>query len=143
MRVRLGPLNRHTRFAARLGFNWFVDDSPELAETELEKIYHVVREPGFSAYFLLGAGEEAETVDNTDAWVRLPDGSRWSATLLTLGAIGRVLRRWKETGEEGGGVFFACPDLVVVPESGVPAMTAALREVVAHGVQGILARLAD
>ncbi|MGW1912407.1 hypothetical protein ACWCQS_17225 [Streptomyces sp. NPDC002076] len=120
-----------------------MDDSPELAETELEKIYHVVREPGFSAYFLLGAGEEAETVDNTDAWVRLPDGSRWSATLLTLGAIGRVLRRWKETGEEGGGVFFACPDLVVVPESGVPAMTAALREVVAHGVQGILARLAD
>ncbi|MEV6050497.1 hypothetical protein [Streptomyces sp. NPDC052107] len=62
---------------------------------------------------------------------------------MTLEAIGAVLRRWKATGEEGGGVFFACPDLVIVPEPGVPAMTAALREIVAQGVRDTLVRLDD
>ncbi|MGV4986002.1 hypothetical protein ACVB8X_08610 [Streptomyces sp. NRAIS4] len=113
-----------------------MDDGQELTEAELERIYHVVREAGFCAYFLLGAGEEAAVVGDADAWVRLPDGSRWSATLMTPGAIGAVLRRWTAAGG-----FFACPDLVVVPEPGVPAMTAALREIVAQGPRGTLVRL--
>ncbi|MFF7755066.1 hypothetical protein ACFZCP_38975 [Streptomyces sp. NPDC007971] len=63
--------------------------------------------------------------------------------MLTLDAADEVLKRWKATGEHGGGVFFACPDLVLVPEPGVPAMTAALRAIVAEGPRGTLRPLAD
>ncbi|WP_208616048.1 hypothetical protein [Streptomyces cellostaticus] len=119
------------------------DDEPVLTEATLEEIYHVVREPGFSAYFLLGAEDEVETVSDVDAWVRLPDGSKWTASMLTLDAVAEVLTRWKATGEHGGGAFFACPDLVIVPEPGVPAMTAALREIVAEGPRGTLQPLPD
>ncbi|MGW2421913.1 hypothetical protein ACWC0C_22115 [Streptomyces sp. NPDC001709] len=98
----------------------------------------MVRKAGFSAYFLLGAAEEAAVVDDADAWVRLPDGSRWSATLMTPDAIGAVLRRWTATG-----VFSPARISSSFPKPGVPAMTAALREIVAQGPRGTLVRLED
>ncbi|MYX36744.1 MULTISPECIES: hypothetical protein [unclassified Streptomyces] len=114
------------------------NDHFEIAEDD---IYHVVREPGFTALFLLSADVRAETVENVSAELRLPDGSRWSASFMTLGAIETVMNRWRETGEYGGGVFFQCSDLVVVPNAGVAAMIEAFRAIVAEGPQGTLDEL--
>ena len=60
---------------------------------------------------------------------------------MTLGAIDAVMGRWKETGEYGGGVFFQCSDLVIIPKGGVPAMVEALRAIVAEGPQMSLGKL--
>ncbi|MER7763677.1 hypothetical protein [Streptomyces sp. NPDC097619] len=104
-------------------------------------IYHVVREPEFTALFMLGADEPAETAGDVDAELRLPDGTRWSASFMTLGAIETVMKRWRESGEYGGGVFFQCSDLVIVPKPGVSAMLEAFRAIVAEGPQGTLGHL--
>ncbi|MFI1226142.1 MULTISPECIES: hypothetical protein [Streptomyces] len=106
-----------------------------------DDIYHVVREPEFTALFLLGADDRAESVDNVDVELRLPDGTSWSGTFMTVGAIEVVMNRWRKTGEYGGGVFFQCSDLVIVPKAGVAAMVEALRAVVAEGPQGTLGKL--
>ncbi|MBB2947695.1 hypothetical protein FB565_007466 [Actinoplanes lutulentus] len=103
--------------------------------------FHAVREPGFTALFLLGGDDLLETVDDVDAEVRLPDGTRWSASFLTLSAIERVMTRWRQTGESGSGAFFQCSDLVIVPEPGVPAMVEALRAIMKKGPEGTLGRL--
>lgn len=106
-----------------------------------DDLFYVVRDSEFTALFMLGGDDGAETVDNVDAELRLPDGTRWSATIMTLGAIDQVMNRWKETGEYGGGVFFQCSDLVIVPLSGVAAMVESLRAIVEEGPQGVLSKL--
>jgi len=106
-----------------------------------EDFYHVVREPEFTALFALGADDRVESVEDVDAELRLLDGTRWSASFMTLGAIGTVMSRWRKTGEYGGGVFFQCPDLVIVPQPGVAAMVEAFRAIVTEGSQGTLGRL--
>ncbi|MEU7058685.1 hypothetical protein [Streptomyces sp. NPDC046197] len=105
-------------------------------------LFHVVRNPQFTALFMLGADDQAETVENVDAELRLPDGTRWSATFMTLGEISRVMNRWKETGENFGGSYFQCPDLVILPEGGVEAMVKSLHGIMAAGSpEGVLGRL--
>lgn len=60
---------------------------------------------------------------------------------MTLGAIERVMNRWRETGEYGGGAFFQCSDLVIVPKGGVAAMVDAFRAIVVEGPHGTLGNL--
>ena len=40
--------------------------------------FHVVETHQFRALFMLGADDDLETVENVDAELTLPDGSRWS-----------------------------------------------------------------
>lgn len=96
--------------------------------------YTTVTEPTFVARFLLD--QDTDTVDtlaNVDAFVDLPDGSTWALTIFTLDEVGRLLARWKETGEAANGSYFWAVDQLIVPEPGVPAMTAAIRELVSSG----------
>lgn len=104
--------------------------------------FHVVKKPEFTALFMLGADDQAETVVNVDAELRLSDGTRWSATFMTLEEISRVMERWKETGENFGGAFFQCSDLVIIPEGGVEAMVNSFMGIMATGgPEGVLPRL--
>ncbi|XCM29123.1 hypothetical protein ABXI76_06740 [Streptomyces parvus] len=112
-----------------------------LATATERDIYHVVTESSFTALFLLGADDIPETVEDADAQLLLPDGSRWSATFMTLGAIETVMIRWRETGEYGSGSFFACSDLVIIPEGGVAAMVDAFHTILAEGPQFTLEKL--
>ena len=93
--------------------------------------YTVVTEATFVARFLVGTDEEP--VANVDVFVDLPDGSTWALTMFTVAEVGRLLARWKETGEEADGCYFWVVDGVIVPEPGIPAMTAAIRELVRSG----------
>lgn len=97
---------------------------------------------GAEAVFMLGADDNAKTVENVDVEVILDDGSRWSATFLSLAEIGRIMSRWKTTGECLGGSYFQCSDLVVVGREGLDAMTEVLRGLLESGqLRNVLTRV--
>ncbi|MGC4837656.1 hypothetical protein ACLQ3D_24460 [Micromonospora vinacea] len=52
---------------------------------------------------------------------------------MTTDEIDRLLQRWAGTGEVGGGRYFWCSDLVIIPRPGVEAMVAALGEMIRSG----------
>ncbi|MDG4829061.1 hypothetical protein O7627_07040 [Solwaraspora sp. WMMD1047] len=96
--------------------------------------YTTITEPTFVARFLLDVDTDTvDTVANVDAFVDLPDGSTWALTILTVDEVGRLLARWRETGEAANGSYFWTADQLIVPEAGVPAMTSAIRELVSSG----------
>jgi hypothetical protein len=81
--------------------------------------YYRVRTSSFEVGFLIGPGEDLDQVDNVDAEVRLPDGSRWSATIFTVAEVERLMARWADTGECSGGSYFWCHDGLIVRDPGV------------------------
>ncbi|MFV2088290.1 hypothetical protein [Micromonospora sp. LOL_021] len=96
--------------------------------------YITITEPTFVARFLLDPGTDiVDAVTSVDAFVDLPDGSTWSLTIFTVDEVGRLLARWKNTGEVANGSYFWAVDQLIVPEPGIPAMTAAIRELVRSG----------
>jgi hypothetical protein len=96
--------------------------------------YVTVEEPTFVARFLLDSETDTEeSVANVDAFVDLPDGSSWALTIFTIDEVRRLFAVWKETGEVADGSYFWAVDQVIVPEPGVAAMIAAIRELVRSG----------
>jgi hypothetical protein len=96
--------------------------------------YTTITEPTFVARFLLDPDvETADTVANVDTFVDLPDGSTWALTICTVDEVGQLLTRWKETGEVANGSYCWAADQLIVPEAGLSAMTAAIRELVRSG----------
>ncbi|MCX5067780.1 hypothetical protein OOJ91_18220 [Micromonospora lupini] len=99
---------------------------------------------GARVRFVPGQGDEPATADNIDAHLYLADGTHRYATFMTTDEIGRVLQRWAGTGEAGGGRYFWCSDLVIVPRPGVEAMVAALGEMIRSGdVDVMLSKVED
>lgn len=94
---------------------------------------YVVERDGAVVQFMLGADDAVTTVDNVDAHIYLADGSHRYATFFTPQTIIGLLRKDAETGETGGGRYFWCSDQVIVPEPGVPAMMAAIAEMIRSG----------
>ena len=88
--------------------------------------WYRVRTEAFEVSFLPDDGQDVETVCNIDVFVDLSDGSRWSATVLTLTEVERLMNLWATTGEALGGRYFWCSDGLIVREPGVSAMVAVL-----------------
>lgn len=97
---------------------------------------------GAEVTFTLGADDDPATVENADAVVIMPDGSRRSATFLTVAEVARILDRWSVSGEGRSGGYLRVPDLVVTREPGVPAMVAALEDLIGDPGEASLTRLA-
>ena len=96
--------------------------------------YTTITEPTFVARFLLDPDvETADTVANVDAFVDLPDGTTWALTVFTVDEVGRLLARWNKTGEVANGSYCWAADQLIVPEPGVSALAAAIRELVRSG----------
>ncbi|MFE7530808.1 hypothetical protein ACFU7Y_34615 [Kitasatospora sp. NPDC057542] len=92
--------------------------------------------------FLPDPDEDLDEVCNIDAEVSLPDGSRWGATILTVGEVGRLMERWDGTGESLGGGYFSCPDGLIVRSPGLAGMVDVLVGLLAAGdLQQTLNRL--
>ncbi|RAO46649.1 hypothetical protein ONO86_03185 [Micromonospora noduli] len=93
---------------------------------------------------MAGQDDDPHNADNIDAHLYLADGTRRYATFMTPGEIARLLQRWAGTGEVGGGRYFWCSDLVIIPRPGVEAMVAALGEMIRSGdVDVMLSKLED
>lgn len=83
---------------------------------------HTVDRDEFTVTFKLGPDDDLETVDHVSAVLTLADGTRWSATFMTLDAIARVLAERRVTGERLAGRYFQGPDLVIVHAPGIDMM---------------------
>ncbi|MGW7820925.1 hypothetical protein ACWGLF_22965 [Streptomyces puniciscabiei] len=87
----------------------------------------------FEAAFLPNASEDLEAVDNVDVFVDLPDGSRWSATILTLAKVEVLMKRWATSGEAMGGGYLWCSDGLIVRDAGISSMTRVLTGLIENG----------
>ncbi|MCZ0984625.1 hypothetical protein [Streptomyces diastatochromogenes] len=85
--------------------------------------WYRVRTEHFEAAFLPNVGEDLESVDNVDVFVDLKDGSRWSATVITLAQVEAIMARWAESGEALGGRYFWCSDGLIARDAGISSMT--------------------
>lgn len=88
--------------------------------------FYRVHTEHFEAAFVPNAGEDLEAVDNVDVFVDLPDGSRWSATIITLAQVELVMKRWATSGEALGGRYFWVSDGLIVRDAGISSMTQVL-----------------
>lgn len=95
-------------------------------------LYEVSRDQ-FEAVFMLGAADDVNFVENVDVQVTMKDGTRWSATFMSMREIQRVMDRWSVSGECAGDSYFQCPDLVIIRDPGVPAMVRVLEDALAEG----------
>jgi hypothetical protein len=62
-----------------------------------------------------GASDDG-TVTNADVELTDSNGQRWSATVMTLAEVDRLMTAWESSGECLGGAFFRVPDLLIVRE---------------------------
>ncbi|MEW1546154.1 hypothetical protein [Streptomyces tsukubensis] len=98
----------------------------------------------FEAAFLPDAGEDLEAVYDIDVEVRLQDGSRWSASMCTVGYVETLMKRWAASGEALGGRYFWCSDGLIVRDAGISNMVQVLTGLVENGeFTQILQRLED
>ncbi|MDG4861544.1 hypothetical protein P8605_25745 [Streptomyces sp. T-3] len=98
----------------------------------------------FEASFLPDAGEDLDSVDNVDVFVNLKDGSRWSATIITLAQVEILMKRWAASGESLAGRYFWCSDGLIVRDAGISNMTRVLAGLIETGeFTQILQRLDD
>ncbi|MET8956354.1 hypothetical protein [Streptomyces sp. NPDC004533] len=103
------------------------------AEAGWDGSHYRFRAEGFDALFLPGPDEALDEGCNVDVEVRLPDGSRWSATIFTLAEVDRLMKRWEETGEAADGRCFWCSDGLIVRSPGVQGMVTVIAELLGSG----------
>lgn len=72
--------------------------------------YYRVHTEHFEAAFLPDADEDLDAVTDIDVEVQLRDGSRWSASMCTVGHVETLMERWAASGEALGGRYFWCSD---------------------------------
>ncbi|MEE1737025.1 hypothetical protein PUR49_11010 [Streptomyces sp. BE147] len=97
--------------------------SPGSVERGWDGPWYRVRSDSFEASFLPSSGEDLDLVRNVDAEVRLTDGSRWSATVVTAAEVERLLESWRRSGEALGGRYFWVSDGLIVRDPGIDNMT--------------------
>jgi hypothetical protein len=107
--------------------------SHSTATGEWDGPWYRVRTEHFDAAFLPNAAEDLDSVDNVDVFVELPDGTRWSATVITLAQVETIMKRWATTGEALSGSYFWCSDGLIVRDSGINSMTEVLLGLVETG----------
>ncbi|MEV5494715.1 hypothetical protein AB0M50_04865 [Nonomuraea fuscirosea] len=88
---------------------------------------------GFEVDILLDGNVDAAGLEVGDSIITLPTGERYSALLITLNQISRIMDRHRQSGENLSGRYFGTPDLIVVREKGVAAMVDVIRDIVTSG----------
>ncbi|MGC5017154.1 hypothetical protein [Micromonospora sp. DT47] len=99
---------------------------------------------GARVEFMPGEEDDPATVENIDARIYGSDGTCYYATFLTTNEIARILTRWLGSGEVGGGRYFWCSDLVIVPGPGLQTMAAAVDEMIRSGdIDAVLSKVGN
>ncbi|MDP9868715.1 MULTISPECIES: hypothetical protein [Streptosporangium] len=100
---------------------------------EIDGPFCRVSEPDFEMLIPRWEGCGPETAKEADATITLPDGTRRYATFMTLDVVSRVMDRWKGTGENLGGQYFWCSDLIIIRQPGFASMIDAVRDMITTG----------
>ncbi|MFD8417717.1 hypothetical protein ACFV2Q_39370 [Streptomyces sp. NPDC059650] len=85
--------------------------------------WYRVRTVAFEASFLPSPDEDLDSVCNVDVFVDLQDGSRWTATVLTVAEVERLMEVWAGSGEALGGRYFWVSDGLIVKDPGIDSMS--------------------
>jgi hypothetical protein len=116
----------------------------ETVEQRWDGPWYRVRTDRFEASFLPDAGENLDAVCNVDVEVRLAEGARWSATVLTIAEVQRLIDKGSRTGEDLGGRYFWCPDSLIVRAPGIDTMPQVIRSLLDNGdFEQVFQRLDD
>lgn len=90
-----------------------------------------------------GIGED-ETVRNVDIELIEPHGPRWSATVLTLDEIARLMTTYRESGECLFGSYFRVPDLLIIDQPTLESLVEVISGLLRDGSHAFeLSRLLD
>ncbi|MFI6324369.1 hypothetical protein ACIBG8_43075 [Nonomuraea sp. NPDC050556] len=100
---------------------------------EIDGAFYRISDPGFEMMIPRWKGYAPETADQADAIIRLPDGTRRSATFMTLEVVGEIMDRWQKSGESLNGRYFYCTDLIIIREPGFASMIDAVQDMIASG----------
>jgi len=90
-------------------------------------------EVGGGARLVVRGIETDGAVVNADVELIDRDGQRWSATVLTVDEISRIIVRHRETGECLGGAYFRVPDLLILSDSSWASLVAIVEELLRTG----------
>lgn len=71
-------------------------------------------------------GEDPDTVENTDGFIDLDDGTTRTFTVFTLAEVDRLMKKWEQSGESSSGAHLRVPDLIVLRAGGVGNIVTAL-----------------
>ena len=96
----------------------------------------IVERERFVARFPADATDDLEQLQDQNFYVTVEGGPTYYATLMTLGGIDAVLRRWADTGEAASGRYFFTTDLVITPRPGITAMIEAIDGLIREGEIG-------
>ncbi|WP_433040890.1 hypothetical protein [Dactylosporangium sp. CS-033363] len=104
---------------------WTTWEAREMDATK-DRHWLVVEHERFVARFLHPGSDDLEQIQDQDIYVTVTGGPTYYVSLMTLGAIDAVLRRWAATRENAGGGYFWSTDLVIIPRPGITAMIEAI-----------------
>ncbi len=94
---------------------------------------HSEIEVGGGARLIVRGIDEHGSVANVDLELIDSHGARWSATVLTVGEIQRLMHGYRTTGECGGGAYFRVPDLLIIDDPTLPALVSVIEELLRTG----------
>ena len=77
--------------------------------------------------------EDDNSIANVDVELIDAYGARWSATVLTIAEIQRLMRLYRESGECMGGAYFRVADLLVLDEPSLASLVAVVEDLVRTG----------
>jgi hypothetical protein len=88
---------------------------------------------GAGARLIVRGVADDGSVANVDVELIDLHGARWSATVLTVGEIQRLMRLYRSTGECRGGAYFRVADLLILDEPSLTALVSVIEELVRTG----------
>lgn len=106
--------------------------------------YYTHEEDDFRVDILVGT-DDPRTIDDADVEVRLlPTGARYSASVMTIDVIRRIMDHHAASGESLGGRYLLIPDLLILRRGGVEEIVDVVRHLVRDdNIDGVLPRLRD
>ncbi|GAA2222348.1 hypothetical protein GCM10010413_13770 [Promicromonospora sukumoe] len=88
---------------------------------------------GEGARIVVRGVDDDGSVVNADVVLTVSDGTRWVATVLTLGEVARLMDSYRESGECQSGTYFRVPDLLILNTGTVDVLVDVFRALVRTG----------
>ena len=101
-----------------------------------------INKEGYSIVIFSGNSDPLnESDDNVDIQVNFSDGSFYAATFFTIENIKALFEKNRRSGECASGLYFFCPDMVVVETLNLDSIERVVEHLVDSGDLGIAFRL--
>ncbi|SDK63749.1 hypothetical protein SAMN05421874_109158 [Nonomuraea maritima] len=107
----------------------------------MDEPYFHWEDDGFTVDILGDRDVDVKDLEVGDSIITLSTGERYSALLITMEELVRIMDRHARSGESLSGRYFCAPDLVVMKEKGVISMIDVIRDILQSGDVSTLPRI--